>query len=168
MPARECSASALGQSPNPRRSGTAHPPRRKVATDPDEFLLTSFDGDVRSGMVQLDALIRDALPGRSRTLWEGRFWGGTDQWIVGYGDIIQPRPKGEPVEWFLVGLARQSRHYSLYVNAVDDGTYLLDRYRDRLGNVKIGSASIAITSLDKVDLDALGELLRRANELFLG
>lgn len=138
---------------------------RKVATEPDEFLRTSFDGDIRSGMVQLDALIRDALPGRTRTLWEGSFWGGTDQQIIGYGDIVQPRPKGVTVEWFLVGLARQARHYSIYVNAVDDGTYLLDQYRDRLGSVKTGSASIAITSLDKVDLDALEEMLRRANQL---
>lgn len=138
---------------------------RKVATEPDEFLRTSFDGDIRSGMVQLDALIRDALPGRTRTLWEGSFWGGTDQQIIGYGDIVQPRPKGVTVEWFLVGLARQARHYSIYVNAVDDGTYLLDQYRDRLGSVKTGSASIAIASLDKVDLDALEEMLRRANQL---
>lgn len=137
---------------------------RKVATDPDEFLRTSFDGDVRSGMVQLDALIREALPGRERTLWAGTFWGGTDQQIIGYGDIVQPRPKGETAEWFLVGLARQARHYSIYVNAVDDGTYLLDQYRDRLGSVKTGAASIAITSLDTVDLDSLREMLRRANE----
>lgn len=137
----------------------------KVATDPDEFLRTSFEGDVRSGMVQLDALIRDALPGRDRTLWEGTFWRGTDQRIVGYGDIVQPRPKGRTVEWFLVGLARQARHYSIYVNAVDDGRYLLDQYRDRLGAAKTSSASIAITSLDKIDLDALGELLRRAHDL---
>lgn len=138
---------------------------RKVEIDPDQFLLTSFDDDVRSGMVQLDALIRDALPGRERTLWEGKFWGGTDQQIIGYGDIVQPRPKGETVEWFLVGLARQARHYSIYVNAVDDGTYLLDQYRDRLGSAKTGSTSIAIRSLDKVDLDSLAEMLRRAHAL---
>lgn len=138
-----------------------------MATDPDEFLQASFDGDVRSGMVQLDALIRHALTDRTRTLWEGPFWGGTDQRIVGYGDIVQPRPKGETVEWFLVGLARQARHYSIYVNAVDDGAYLLDQYRDRLGKVKTGAASIAITSLDKVDLDSLAEMLRRAHDLQL-
>lgn len=139
----------------------------KVASDPDEFL-TSFDGDIRTGMVRFDALIRDALPGRERSVWEGKFWGGTDQRIVGYGDIVQPRPRGETVEWFLVGLARQARHFSIYVNAVDDGAYLLDRYRNRLGNVKTGAASIAITSLDKVDLDVLDEMLRRAHELHSG
>ena len=137
----------------------------KVGSDPDEFFRAAFDDDVKTGMVRLDALIREALPGRERSLWEGKFWGGTDQQIVGYGDIVQPRPRGETVEWFLVGLARQARHFSVYVNAVDDGAYLLDQYRDRLGSVKTGAASIAITSLDKVDLDALGEMFRRAHEL---
>jgi hypothetical protein len=139
----------------------------KVATDPDAFL-ASFGDDVRPTMQRLDELIREALPGRARTLWEGTFWGGTDQQILGYGDIIQPRPKGESVEWFLVGLARQARHCSVYVNAVDGGAYLLHQYRDRLGKVKVGSASIAITALDVVDLDALAELLRRAHELTPG
>jgi hypothetical protein len=45
---------------------------------------------------------------------------------------------------------------------------LLDQYRHRLGQVKTDAASIAITSLDKVDLDALGEMLRRAHELAPG
>ena len=136
----------------------------KVATDPDEFLGSLAD-DVRPTMLRLDALIRTALPGRSRSLWTGTFWGGTEQTIIGYGDIVQPRPKGESVEWFLVGLARQAKHYSIYVTAVDDGAYLLDQYRGRLGKVKTGSASIAITALDNVDLDALAQLLGRAHEL---
>lgn len=137
----------------------------KIATDPDDWMASLDDEEVRSDMRHLDSLIRSALPGRSRTVWEGRFWGGTDQQILGYGDIVQSRPKGQTVEWFLVGLARQSKHYSLYINAVDEGAYLLDQYRDRLGNVKTGAASIAITSLDRVDLDALTELLRRAHDL---
>jgi hypothetical protein len=135
---------------------------RKVDTAPDAFL-ESFPDDVRDTMVELDALIRSCLPGRSRTVWEGVFWGGTEQRILGYGDIVQPRPKGETVEWFLVGLARQTKTYSVYVNAVEDGAYVLSRYADRLGKVKVGSASIAIRSLADVDRDALAELLRHSH-----
>ena len=116
-------------------------------------------------MSELDAIITSCLPGRSRTLWEGTFWGGSDQRIVGYGEIVQSRPRGEPVEWFLVGLARQARYYSLYVNAVDDGTYLLARFGDRLGDVKVGSASVSFTRLDDIHLDELSALLTRAHEL---
>ena len=137
---------------------------RKVDTPADE-LLASYPDDVRGALEELDALIRAALPGRSRTVWEGRFWGGTDQRIVAYGDIVQPRPRGETTEWVLVGLARQSKAYSIYVNAVEDGAYLLAKYAERLGRVKVGSASISIRSIDDVDRDALAELLCRAHEI---
>ena len=78
---------------------------------------------------------------------------------------MQPRPKGETVEWFLVGLARQKRHFSLYVNAVDGGAYLGRQYEARLGTAKIGAASITFARVDALDLEALGEMLRRADEL---
>jgi hypothetical protein len=136
----------------------------KVDTPPDTFL-GSFPVDVRNAMAELDGLIRSCLPGRSRTVWEGTFWGGTEQRILGYGDIVQPRPRGESVEWFLVGLARQTKAYSLYVNAVEDGAYLLSGYADRLGKVKVGSASVGFRSLDDVDREGLTELLTRAHEL---
>jgi hypothetical protein len=64
-----------------------------------------------------------------------------------------------------VGLARQSRTFSLYVNAVEDGAYLLSRYADRLGKVKVGSASISVAAIDDLDLRSLRELLTRAHEL---
>jgi hypothetical protein len=67
--------------------------------------LGSLPDDVAPTMRQLDSVIESAMPGRSRTLCEGVFWGGTDQSIIGYGDIVQLRPKGGSVEWFLIGLA---------------------------------------------------------------
>ena len=119
-------------------------------------------------MRALDAVIVGAMPRRSRVLWEGVFWGGTEQTIIGYRDIVQPRPKGE-VEWFLVGLAQQKNHVSLYVNAVEDGAYLGAKYADRLGRtksgVKFGSASIAVKRLDDIDLDVLAELCEHADRI---
>lgn len=139
---------------------------QKVDTKPDEHLAAFSDGD-RDTMLRLDRLISEALPGRSRVVWSGTFWGGTEQHIVGYGDIVQPRSRGKDVEWFAVGLARQKNHYSLYVNAIEDGKYLIASYADRLGTVKLGASSIGFKTLDDIDLDALSELLRRANELTL-
>ncbi|MEM7094662.1 MAG: hypothetical protein AAF567_16780 [Actinomycetota bacterium] len=136
---------------------------------PDDFL-ASFDdlddgGEIAATMTALDALIVASLPERRRVLWTGRFWGGTDQTIIGYGDIRQPRPRGDDVEWFLVGLARQSKNYSIYLNAAKDGTYLAHAYVERLGKVKLGAASIGFRRLDEIDLEVLGELLSEAHEL---
>ncbi len=139
-------------------------PMKKVDTPPDEFL-GSLPDEIRGPMTELDTIITSCLPGRTRELWEGPFWGGSDQRIIGYGDIAQPRPRGEPVEWFLVGLARQQRYFSLYINAVLDGAYLLAHYADRLGTVKTGSASLSFSSLDDVDLDQLKALLTQAHDV---
>ncbi len=134
---------------------------------PDDFL-ASIDDSRREAMVSLDATITAAMPDRSRTLWRGVFWGGTDQSIIGYGDMIQQRPRGQVVEWFVVGLALQKRNFSLYVNAVLDGAYLGGSYADRLGvggKVKVGAASLGFTSIDKIDLDVLAEMCAHANRL---
>ncbi len=135
-----------------------------VETDPTDYINSLDDAD-RSVMLTVDRLISDAMPNRRRVLWRGVFWGGTEQTIIGYGDIRQPRPRGDDVEWFLVGLAKQKRHYSLYVNAVADGAYLGQQYADRLGKVKLGSASIGFRNLETVDLDVLAELLARADSI---
>ena len=136
----------------------------KSDLDPDAYL-ASLPQDRRGTMTALDVLIRDTLPGRPRTVWTGTFWGGTEQTIIGYGDITQSRPRGPDVEWFAVGLALQKAHVSLYVNAVDGGRYLTQAYAGRLGTAKVGSASVSIRRLEDVDVEALAEMLRRAGEL---
>lgn len=136
----------------------------RVDTSPDEYL-AGLPDDVRAPMTLLDRLISGAMPGRARSLWEGPFWGGTQQSIIGYGNIVQPRPRGQDVEWFAVGLAVQKRHFSVYVNAAEDGEYLGHRYADRLGKVELGAASIGFRSMDDVDLDVLAELACHADRL---
>ena len=136
-----------------------------VDTAPDDFLDSIEDDTVRETMKAVDATIVAALPDRRRVLWQGVSWGGTDQSIIGYGDITQPRPRGKDVEWFLVGLARQKSTYSLYLNAVRDGAYLGRWYGGRLGKVKLGAASIGFTRLEHLDLEVLAEMLREADGL---
>ncbi len=132
---------------------------RRTDEDVEAFIANSADpGALRT----LDAAIRSAIPGISRTLWRGVFWGGTEQAIIGYGDITQPRPRGPAVEWFLIGLAQQQRHLSLNINAADEGRYLSQHYAERLGRVKVGAASIAFRSPDLLDLGVLDEMLHHA------
>jgi hypothetical protein len=143
---------------------TYDPGVEKTDADADEYL-ASLPSGARDTMRDLDALIRQAMPGRSRSVWTGRFWGGTDQTIIGYGDLRRPRPRGPDVEWFAVGLALQKSYVSVYVNAVEDGRSLAKAHADRLGKVRVGSASISFRQLADVDLAALADLLRRADEL---
>jgi hypothetical protein len=136
----------------------------RTDTDVDGFL-ASAEGPRGDDLRALDRIISEELGGLERVLWEGVMWGGTEQRIVGYGGITQPRPRGASVEWFLVGLAEQQRHLSVYVNAAEGGEYLVKRRAGELGKVKIGSASVTFDSLADLDLDVFRALLRRAREL---
>jgi len=81
---------------------------------------------------------------------------------LGYGRITQVNRGGAEVEWFVIGLANQKAHLSVYVTAVRDGRYLAQVYGDRLGKVKIGSSSIGFRRLDDLDLAVLAEMTSEA------
>lgn len=124
----------------------------KTSTDPTSHI-DSLPDPIREAFRKLDELITDVMAGASRTLWVGKFWGGTDQRIIGYGGST-----GRDVEWFRVGLAGQKDHLSVYVNAVDDDGYLVKRYADRLGKVRVGSAVVNFKRLEDLDLDVFREV----------
>lgn len=136
----------------------------RTDTDPDQFI-DSLPPETGDDMRRLDRVISEIMADETRTLWEGVFWGGSDQTIIGYGDFSSTDSKGKSVDWFKVGLAAQKRHLSLYVNAADANGYLVGRYAARLGKVKTGSASISFKSADDIELDVLKELLQAATML---
>jgi hypothetical protein len=133
-------------------------------TDDPTAYLASLPPGRREEMTELDQRISKAMTGHSRVLWKGVFWGGTEQTIIGYGDLQTTGSKGKVVDWFMVGLALQKNHISVYVNAVRDGRYLAEAYADRLGKVKVGRASIALKRLEDLDLEAFTEVLEGARE----
>jgi hypothetical protein len=140
---------------------------QRSAITPDEFI-ASLPDDVRADVADLDRDISAVMAGHERVLWEGVMWGGTQQSIIGYGAYRALNRSGDEVDWFLVGLARQKSHLSLYVNAVQDGAYLPHAYASRLGKVKVGSASIAFRRLSDIDRTVLHEMIGRALELVPG
>lgn len=137
----------------------------KVDDDVDEFIRESTRADDLSA---LDAMIREALPGADRVLWRGRMWGGTDQAIIGYATIRQARPRGSEVEWFLIGLAEQKKHLSIYVNAAENGAYLVQERASRLGKVKVGAAAVTFRAATDLDVTEFRAMLARAQELDAG
>jgi len=134
---------------------------KTTTTSPDAFI-EGLPEKVRPDVEKIDALIQDAMAGRTRVMWEGKFWGGSEQRIIGYGDYSHQRPNKEAVEWFIIGLAVQKDYISLYVNAADEDGYLVKKYAGRLGNVKVGSSAISFKSAHDIDLDVLTELLQLA------
>lgn len=138
----------------------------KVETRPEEFI-ASIPGDIRAAIEKLDREISKIMKGEERVLWTGKFWGGSEQNIIGYGDLSYER-KGKAVKWFKIGLAVQKNYISLYVNAVEDNKYLGQKYGGELGKVKVGASSISFKKLEDVNMSSLLAMLKKAKALMKG
>ncbi len=126
-----------------------------------ESLPEESRGDIRT----LDAAIGKVMQGLPKALHEGRFWGGSDQQIIGYGTMKYRRSDKQEVEWFAVGLALQKRYISIYVNVVEGREYLAEKYGKDLGKVKVGKSSIGFKTLTDIDLDKLISLVEKARAI---
>jgi hypothetical protein len=137
---------------------------QRSETTPDAFL-ASLPDDVRDDMAAVDGVLAPVFAGEERVLWEGPFWGGTLQHIIGYGSYRYRGRSGAEGEWFVVGLAAQKQYFSLYVSAVEDGAPLGQRFSSRLGKVKAARSNVQFKRASDLDLDVLRELATRAREL---
>ena len=136
----------------------------KTAIDPTEYL-QSLESDFKTDLIKLDNTISKIMIGQSRVLWQGIFWSGSEQNIIGYGEMSYNNSSGKNVEWFGIGLAEQKNYISLYVNAVDGNQYLAQKYKGKLGKVKVGKSSVSFKTLDDIDLNALEEFLTIAMKI---
>lgn len=140
---------------------------QRTSTSPDDFIATLPDG-VRDDIAVLDAQLTKVFTGHERVLWEGPMWGGTEQRIIGYGAYHYKGRSGAEGEWFVVGLAAQKAHLSLYVSGAEEGQSLAKRYATRLGKVKVGSANVTFKRVADLDLPVVLEMAERARDLMLG
>ena len=136
----------------------------RVESSPDDYI-AGQPPDIRAVLEELHTLIRAALPDWECCMWEGVFWGGSEQQIIGYGNYSYQRADKTQVEWFIVGLTRQKNYFSVYVNAVEGKTYLAELYGPRLGKVKIGKSSISFRNRADINLDVLREMIEHAERI---
>ncbi len=133
-------------------------------TRPDEHIASLPDA-VREDIATLDAVISEVMAGEERVLWEGQFWGGSEQRIIGYGAYRYKGRSGAEGEWFVIGLAVQKNYLSLYVSGAEDGVSLAKLYAPRLGKVKAGSANLQFKRAADLDLEELREMVAKARDL---
>lgn len=127
----------------------------------DRFLAAA-PGERRELLRAVHDTVASAAPALDQWIWRGKMWGGTDQTILGYGHFDYVNSSKQKVEWFVIGLANQKAHVSLYVNALRGNEYLGKVYGERLGKVKLGSASISFNKLEDLDLAVLAEMVAEA------
>ena len=138
--------------------------QRSTTTTPDEHIASLPDG-VREDIAALDGEISEVMAGLERVLWDGAFWGGTQQRIIGYGSYRYKGRSGAEGEWFVVGLAAQKNYLSLYVNAADGSQSLAKAYGPRIGKAKAGSGNLQFKRAADLDLAVLREMVSKARDL---
>jgi hypothetical protein len=143
------------------------PKMKKTNIDP-VVVIGGLPIDEREDMRTLDIEIAGVMDGTETSVYKGKFWGGSHQEIIGYGSQTQQRSDKKEVEWFVIGLARQKNYISIYINVVEDGEYLSEKYGADLGKVKVGKSSISFASVEDIDLDKLRLLLIKARNLAAG
>lgn len=132
---------------------------RKVAD-----YIKSLDAPDRPVIQTLVDMTQRIMPRLKPGLWEGKFWGGYDNSIIGFGKFLI-KGKTREVEWFLIGITKQKNYFSVYVTATEGKDYLSKVYGKKLGKVKIGSSSISFTRLEDLNLDVWEEMLTKAYDL---
>lgn len=82
--------------------------------------------------------------------------------MLGYGSFKYKNYKKEDMDWPIVALANQKNYVSVYVCAVNDGEYIAEKNKDKLGKVSVGKSCIRFKRLEDVNLDELKNVIKLA------
>lgn len=82
--------------------------------------------------------------------------------MLGYGAFKYTNYKKEMVEWPIVALANQKHYISVYVCAVENGEYLAEKYKAKLGKVSVGKSCVRFKKLEDLNLPGLKKVLQKA------
>ena len=85
--------------------------------------------------------------------------------MIGYGTYHYKSKSGREGDWSMVCLANQKNYISVYVCATEDGKYIAESNKDRLGKVSVGKSCIRFKKLEDINLDVLIELCKKAEKL---
>jgi hypothetical protein len=122
------------------------------ATSVKEYI-ASLTPERKEIILSLDALIQDSSK-NFRPYFASN--------MIGYGSFPYRNYKNESIEWPVIALASQKKYVSMYVCALEDGEYLAEKYKDKLGKVNVGKSCIRFKKLEDVNLHELKKLLKRA------
>ena len=123
--------------------------------NPDQYIAAAPEPK-RSELAELDALIRRTVP-----MFQP-FMAGS---MIGYGKYHYRYESGREGVSCRIGLAGTKTGISLYVTCADEGGWLAEQWKDRLGKADVGKSCIRFKRLSDIDLGALTNVLRIARKL---
>lgn len=82
--------------------------------------------------------------------------------MPGYGSFKYKNYKKEEIDWPVISLASQKNYISLYVCALENGEYIAEKNKGRLGKVSVGKSCIRFKKIEDLNLDTLKEIIKKA------
>ncbi len=82
--------------------------------------------------------------------------------MLGYGSFSCKNYKKEMIDWPIIALASQKNYMSIYVCSIENGEYVAEKYKDKLGNVSVGKSCIRFKKLEDLNLPELKKVLQKA------
>jgi uncharacterized protein YdhG (YjbR/CyaY superfamily) len=84
--------------------------------------------------------------------------------MLGYGSFKYQNYKKESVNWPTVSLASQKNYLTLYVCSVENGEYIAEKYKNELGNVRVGKSCIRFKKIEDLNLKTLEKVIKLAEK----
>ncbi len=128
----------------------------KSSANTVEEYMSSLSEDRRAVVENVHNVIMKAVPNLTPRIMAG---------MIGYGNYHYKYASGKEGDWSLIALANQKNYISVYICAVENGKYLAESNKDRLGKVSVGRSCIRFNKLENIDLDVLAELAKKTEKL---
>lgn len=84
--------------------------------------------------------------------------------MLGYGSFKYKNYKKETLDWPTVSLASQKNYMSLYICAVQNGAYIAEKYKHKLGKVSVGKSCIRFKKIEDLNLEELKKVIQLAEK----
>lgn len=84
--------------------------------------------------------------------------------MLGYGSFKYKNSKKELLDWPTVSLASQKNYISLYICAIENGKYIAEQHKDKLGKVSVGKSCIRFKKIEDLNLKTLEEVIKLAEK----
>jgi uncharacterized protein YdhG (YjbR/CyaY superfamily) len=82
--------------------------------------------------------------------------------MLGYGGFKYVNYKKETVDWPTIALASQKNYISVYVCCVENGKYVAETHKAKLGKVSVGKSCIRFRDIKNVNLKELEKVIKIA------
>ncbi len=84
--------------------------------------------------------------------------------MLGYGFFKYRNYKNEIIDWPTISLANQKNYISLYICSLENGEYIAEKYKSKLGKVSVGKSCIRFKKMEDLNTDELKKIIKIAEK----